>query len=66
MGQHTRPTGFQRLRYDEVPATKTCAQVKAVMPAALAQVESVVKGAVKILARLTSGNGMHRVRVGTL
>ena len=34
-------------------ATKTCAKVKMVIQAALAKVEGVVQGAVKILARLT-------------
>jgi hypothetical protein len=36
-----------------VQATKTCATVKGVIRAALAKVEGVVKGAVKIIARLT-------------
>jgi Putative transposase len=53
MIQHTRPTGCKRIRDDGVQATKTCAQVKAVMQAALAMVEGVVKGAVQISARLT-------------
>jgi hypothetical protein len=54
MVQHTVPKGFKRIRYDGVQATKTFAQVQAVMQAALAQVEEVVKGAVKIIARLPS------------
>ena len=53
MIQHTRPKGFKRIRYYGVQATKTFAQVKIVMQAALAKVEKVVKGAVKIIARLT-------------
>jgi hypothetical protein len=48
-----RPKGFKRIRYYGVHATKTCAKVKGVMQAALAQVEGMVKGAVKIIARLT-------------
>ena len=48
------PKGFKRIRYYGGQATKTCANVKAVMQAALAQVEGVVRGAVKIIARLTS------------
>jgi hypothetical protein len=36
-----------------VQATKTFAKVKVVIQAALAKVEGVVKGAVKIIARLT-------------
>ena len=54
MVQHTLPKGFKRIRYDGVQATKTFAKVKVAMQAALAKVESVVKGAVKIIARLTS------------
>ena len=53
MVQHTLPKGFKRIRHYGVQATKTFAKVKGVIPAALAKVESVVKGAVKIIARLT-------------
>jgi hypothetical protein len=53
MVQHTVPTGFKRIRYDGVQAMKTLAQVKVVLQAALAKVEGVVKGAVKMIARLT-------------
>jgi Putative transposase/Transposase zinc-binding domain len=53
MVQHTMPKGFKRIRYYGVQATKTFAKVKVVIQAALAKVEGVVKGAVKILARLT-------------
>ena len=61
MIQHTRPKGFKRIRYYGVQATKTFAKVKVmsgvgltlVIQAALAKVEGVVKGAVKIIARLT-------------
>jgi predicted SnoaL-like aldol condensation-catalyzing enzyme len=53
MVQHTMPKGFKRIRYYGVQATKTFAKVKAVIHAALAKVEDVVKGAVKIIARLT-------------
>jgi hypothetical protein len=52
MVQHTMPKGFKRIRYYGVQATKTFAKVKAVIQAALAKVEGVVKGAVKIIARL--------------
>lgn len=51
--QHVLPQGCKRIRYDGGHATPTCAQVKAVMQAALAKVEGVGKGAVKIIARLT-------------
>jgi hypothetical protein len=53
MVQHTLPQGFKRIRYYGVQATKTFAQVKGVIQAALAQVEGAVKGAIKIIARLT-------------
>ena len=53
MIQHVFPKSFQRIRYDGVQATKTFAKVKALIQAALAKVEGVVKGAVKIIARLT-------------
>jgi hypothetical protein len=53
MVQHTMPKGFKRIRYDGVQATKTFAKVKGVIHAALAKVAGVIKGAVKIIARLT-------------
>jgi hypothetical protein len=53
MVQHTVPKGCKRIRSYGVQATKTCAKVKAVMQAALAKVEAVVKGTVTIIARLT-------------
>jgi hypothetical protein len=53
MVQHTVARGFKRIRYYGVQATKTFAKVKSIIQAALAKVEGVVKGAVKIIARLT-------------
>jgi hypothetical protein len=53
MVQHAVPKGFKRIRYYGVQATKTFAKVKVIIQAALAKVEGVVKGAVKIIARLT-------------
>ena len=53
MVQHTLPKGFKRIRYYGVQATKTFAKVKGAIQAALAKVQSVVQGAVKIIARLT-------------
>jgi Putative transposase len=53
MIQHTMPKGFKRIRYYGVQATKTFAKVKALIHEALAKVAGVVKGAVKIIARLT-------------
>jgi hypothetical protein len=54
MVQHTMPKGCKRIRYAGVQATTTCAKVQGAMQAALAKVEGVVKGAVPIIARLTS------------
>ncbi|HEY5863961.1 MAG TPA: transposase [Candidatus Tectomicrobia bacterium] len=53
MIQHTVPKGFKRIRYYGVQATKRFAKVKVLIQAALAKVERVVKGAIKIVARLT-------------
>ena len=53
MVPHTMPKGFKRIRYYGVQATKTFARVKVLIREALAKVEGVVKGAVKIIARLT-------------
>jgi hypothetical protein len=54
MMQHTVPKGFKRIRSYGVQATKTFAKVKVLIHEVLAKVEDVVKGAVKIIARLTS------------
>jgi Putative transposase len=53
MVQHALPKGFQRIRYYGVQATKTFAKVKVLIHEALAKVHGVVKGAIKIMARLT-------------
>jgi hypothetical protein len=53
MVQHTMPKGFKRIRYYGVQATKTFAKLKGLIQAALVKVKGVVKGAVKIIARLT-------------
>jgi Putative transposase/Transposase zinc-binding domain len=53
MVQHTLPKGFKRIRYYGVQATKTFAKIKVLIQAALTKVEGVIKGAVKIIARLT-------------
>ena len=47
------PQGCTRIRSDGVQAAKTFATVQGVMHAALATVEGVVKGAVKLITRLT-------------
>jgi hypothetical protein len=54
MVPQTRPQGCKRLRYYGVQATKPCAKGKGVMQTALAKVEGGGKGAVQIIARLTS------------
>jgi len=53
-GQHGLPTGFQRVRDDGVQATKTFAQLTGLMQEALAQVQGLGKGALKIIAPMTS------------
>jgi hypothetical protein len=53
MVQHALPKGFKRIRYYGVQATKTFAKVKGLIHEALAKVQGVVKGAVKIIVRLT-------------
>src|SRR2546421_758279 len=53
MIQHTFAKGFKRIRYYGVQATKTFAKMKSRIQEALAKVQGVVKGAVKIIARLT-------------
>ena len=53
MIQHTMPKGFKRIRYYGVQATKTFVKIKGIIQAALAKVGEVVKGAVKIIARLS-------------
>ncbi len=53
MVQHVFPKGFQRVRYYGVQATKTFAKLKGLIQEALAKVQGIVKGAVKIIALLT-------------
>src|SRR5262249_33260763 len=53
MVQHTLPKGFKRIRYYGVQATKTFTKIKVLIREAVAKVAGVVKGAVKIIARLT-------------
>jgi hypothetical protein len=54
MVQPTMSKGFKRIRYDGVQAPQTFATVTVLMREALAKGEGVVKGAVQIIARLTS------------
>jgi hypothetical protein len=53
MVQHTFPKGFQRLRYYGVQATKTFAKLKGLIQEALAKVQGLIRGAIKIIAPLT-------------
>src|SRR5882724_1646497 len=53
MVQHVFPKGFQRVRYYGVQATKTFAQLKRMLHDAVAKVQGIVKGAIKIIALLT-------------
>lgn len=53
MIQHAFPKGFQRIRYYGVQATKTFAKLKGVIQEALAKVQGIIKGAIKIIAPLT-------------
>jgi hypothetical protein len=50
MVQHVFPKGFQRVRYYGVQATKTFAKIKCLIQDALTKVQSIVKGAIKIIA----------------
>ena len=47
------PKGFKRVRYYGVQAAKSFAKLKPVIQAALAQVQHVIKGAIKIIAPMT-------------
>jgi hypothetical protein len=53
MVQHVFPKGFQRVRYYGVQATKTFAKLKGMIQEALAKVQGLIKGAIKIIAPLT-------------
>src|SRR5258705_7774949 len=53
VGEHQMAKGFKRIRLYGVQATRTFAKVKALIREAVAKVEGVIKGAVKIIARLT-------------
>ena len=50
MVQHVFTKGFQRIRYYGVQATKTFARLKGVIQAALAKVNGLIKGTIKIVA----------------
>ena len=53
MGQHVCAKGFHRIRSDGVQATTPFAKLKVLIREAVAKVEGVVKGAIKVIARLT-------------
>jgi Putative transposase len=50
MVQHVFPKSFQRVRYYGVQATKTFTKIKSLIHDALAKVQGIVKGAIKIIA----------------
>jgi hypothetical protein len=53
MVQHVFPKGFQRVRYYGVQATKTFASLKRMIHDALAKVQGIITGAIKIIAPVT-------------
>jgi hypothetical protein len=53
MMQHVFPKGVQRIRYDGVQATQTCATSTRVMHEALARVQGIVTGAIKSITPMT-------------
>ena len=57
------PTGLQRVRYDGVQATKTCAKMPYLMPEAWATGQGIVKGAITIIAPRTDRQ-RYRQRTG--
>ena len=60
MVQHVVPKGFKRVRYYGVQATKTFARLKPMIQAALAKVQHVVQGAIKIIAPMTYRQRYHQ------
>jgi hypothetical protein len=60
MVQHVVPKGFKRVRYYGVQATKSSAKLKPLIQAALAQVQHVIKGAIKIIAPMTYRERYHQ------
>ncbi len=60
MIQHVFAKGFKRIRYYGVQATKTFAKMKGLMREALSKIKGVVRGAVKIIARLTYRQRYHQ------
>jgi Putative transposase/Transposase zinc-binding domain len=60
MMQHVFAKGFKRIRYYGVQATKTFEKMKGLIREAFAKVKGVVRGAVKIIARLTYRQRYHQ------
>jgi hypothetical protein len=54
------PKGFKRVRYYGVQATKSFAKLKPLIQAALAKVQHVIKGAIKIIAPMTYRQRYHQ------
>jgi hypothetical protein len=62
MRQHVFAQGVKRIRYYGVQATKPVTKIQGLIPEAFAQGKGGVRGAVKILARLTSRQRYHHSR----
>ena len=62
MMQHVFAKGFKRIRYYGVQATKTFAKMTGLIREALSKIKGVVRGAVKIIARLTYRQRSHQSR----
>jgi hypothetical protein len=60
MIQHGFAKGFKRIRYYGVQATKTFEKIKGLMREALSKIKGVVRGAVKIIARLPYRQRYHQ------
>ena len=60
MMQHVFAKGFKRIRYYGVQATKTFAKITGLIREALSKIKGVVRGAVKIIARLTYRQRYHQ------
>jgi hypothetical protein len=60
MIQHGVPKGFKRVRYYGVQAAKSFAKLKPRIQAALAKVQHVVRGAIKIVAPMTYRQRYHQ------
>ena len=60
MMQQVFAKGCKRIRYYGVQATKTCAKITGLMREALSKIKGGVRGAVKLIARLTYRQRYHQ------